>query len=87
MGDIKQSVRTESKKSFKMPEGAELISQTENITVREVENGFLLSKSYDVKYSKGGENHYDYYTREWYSKENPVKITLPKEKSLADKLD
>jgi len=79
----------ESKKSFQLPEGAEVISESKRITVREIENGFVLNMSCDLKYKRSGEEgtQYEYYTKEWFSKDNPLKITMPKEKSLADKLD
>lgn len=77
----------ESKKEFKLPQGATMISSSHRVTVEEIENGFILRKSYDIKYSKKGsdENGYEYFTKSWYSKENPLQITMPKETSLADK--
>lgn len=37
---------------------------------------------------EGGETHYEYFTKEFYSKKNPVTIAEPKEeKDLADKLE
>ena len=80
-------VSLEKKKSFTLPEGATIISQSERVTVREIENGFIMSKSFDIKYQVGDDNNYEYYTKEWFSKDNPVQITMPKEKSLAEKLD
>lgn len=84
------NVELEGKKTFKLPEGATIIKQSENISVKEIENGFVLRKSYDIQYSPAGDSEntkYEYYSKEWFSKENPIKITMPKEKSLADKLD
>jgi hypothetical protein len=79
----------ESKKSFKLPEGAEVISETKRVTVREIENGFVLSMSCDLRYKRRDDEgtQYEYYTKEYFSKDNPLKITMPKEKSLAEKLD
>lgn len=88
MKNTLSEVSLEGKKTFKLPEGATIISKTENISVKEIENGFILRKSYDIKYQIGDDNSYEYFNKEWYSKENPLKIIMPKEeKSLADKLD
>lgn len=84
------NVELEGKKTFKLPEGATIIKQSENISVKEIENGFVLRKTYDIQYSPVGDSEntkYEYFSKEWFSKENPIKITMPKEKSLADKLD
>jgi hypothetical protein len=79
----------EGKKTFTLPEGATIIKKSTNIRVREIENGFLISKSYDIQWTPkdGDDTKYDYITKEWYQKENPVQINMPKDKSLADKLD
>ena len=88
MKNTLSEISLEGKKNFQLPEGASIISKTENISVKEIENGFVLRKSYDITYKIGDDNNYEYFTKEWYSKENPLKITMPKEeKSLADKLD
>lgn len=83
------NARVEGKKEFTLPQGATIIKKSEDISVREIENGFLIRKSYDIQWSPAGstETKYDYFSKEWYQKENPVKINMPKEKSLAEKLD
>lgn len=89
MGDKVMNAEFEGKKQFVLPEGAVIVKNSHTISVREIENGFVLRKSYDIKYMVGDESQYEYFSKEWYSKDNPLKITLPKEsvKSLADKLD
>ena len=90
MNDCKSidSAEFEGKKQFKLPEEAIVIKNSHTISVKEIENGFILRKSYDIKYTLGTDNNYEYFTKEWWSKKNPLKITMPKEeKSLADKLD
>lgn len=77
----------ESKKTFKLPKGATVTSNSNRISVEEIENGYLLRKSYDITYTLNGEKNYEYFNKIWYSKENPIQINMPKEKSLADKLD
>lgn len=83
-----ESANFESKQNFKLPEGATVIKNSHTISIREIENGFILRKSYDIKWKLGDDSNYEYFNKEWWSKENPLKITMPKEeKSLADKLD
>jgi hypothetical protein len=88
MEDLK-NISVEEKKSFSLPPGATVISKSTNMSVREIKNGFILRKSYDIKWKAAGsdENQYEYYTDEWYSKDNPISITMPKDKSLAESLD
>ena len=84
------NIEIEEQREFVLPKGAILIKSTENISVRKIVNGYVLRKSYDIKWkAKSDEDtQYDYYSKEWYSQENPVSITMPKmNKSLADKLD
>jgi len=87
MADLIKEASFESKKKFKLPDGATIVSNSHRISVEEIENGFILRKSYDITYTLNGEKSYEYFNRTWYSKENPVQINMPKEKSLADKLD
>lgn len=83
------NTRVEGKNKFTLPEGATIIKKSVNITVREIENGFVICKNYDIQWSPEGsdDTKYDYICKEWFQKENPVKIDMPKEKNLADKLD
>ena len=90
MSDVITSAEFEGKREFKLPEGATIIKKSSNVSVEEIENGFILRKSYDIQWCTAeapGDTKYDYFTKKWYSKENPIKITMPKEKSLADKLE
>jgi hypothetical protein len=82
------SASFEGKQEFKLPAGAVVISKNFNVTVKEIENGYILRKSYDIKWTKkdSDDTQYEYFSKEWYSKENPLQITLPEDKSLADKL-
>lgn len=89
MKDSIKSATLEPKKTFKLPEGAEIVKKEVRITVEEIENGFLLRKFYDIKWKTGDDEDsrtdYDYFTKVWFSKENP--ITYKEPKNLADKLD
>lgn len=87
MGELIKSARLEAKKEFKLPKGATIIKKDVNLSVEEIENGFLLRKSYDIKWSNAeGDSNYEYFSRSWFSEENPITVNMPEEKSLADKL-
>jgi hypothetical protein len=87
MGELLKSARLEAKKEFKLPKGATVIKKDVTLSVEEIENGFLLRKSYDIKWSNAeGDNNYEYFTKSWFSEENPITVNMPEEKSLADKL-
>lgn len=78
-------VSFEGKDKTKVPEGAEVIKKNVNITVKEIENGFIVRKNYDIKYVLGDNTDYLYYCKEVYTKENPIKIE--EDKMLADYFD
>lgn len=81
------TITTEDKKNKEVPAGAKIIRQTVSVNTEKIENGWLISKSFDIKYSTGKDNHdYAYYTKKWYSKEDPLDIKLT-DVSLADEFD
>jgi hypothetical protein len=69
-----------------IPKNAKILSKSVSVTVEEIENGFLISKSTDVKYEREENTEYSYTTKRYYSKENPLEIDLDNLK-LADKID
>ena len=87
---IKESLRAifVSKEKFELPKGATIISKEERVEVQEIENGYLISKSCDIKYTlpKGDDTQYSYYTKKWFTKENPLEINKEAfdEKMIAD---
>lgn len=83
------SASFEAKNSFKLPEGATITRKNYNVSVREIENGYIIRKSYDIKYTllDSDDDKYEYYSREWFSKTNPLEIKMTEPKSLADSLD
>jgi len=84
--DLK-SASFEGKKEFTLPKGAKVISKEVRLTVKEIENGFILCKSYDIRYTAGDHTDYVYFSKEWYSATNPIEVKIDnKEMSLADKL-
>jgi hypothetical protein len=80
-----ENVSFEGKETAKLPEGAEVIKKTVNISVKEIENGYVCRKNYDIKYALDGSTDYLYYTKEVYFEENPIKIE--EDKALADYFD
>jgi hypothetical protein len=67
-------VSFEGKDKTKVPEGAEVIKKSVNISVKEIENGFIIRKNYDIKYVLGDNTDYLYFSKEVYAEENPIKI-------------
>lgn len=77
----------------KIPEGATILKKDVSVSVEEIENGFIISKSFDVKYLQkdndgdgDGQTGYAYYTLKWYSEDNPLSINT-EDKELADLFD
>ena len=69
-----------------LPKGAKILSKDVSVTVEEIENGYLVCKSTEVKYEYEKRTNYSYNTKKYYSKENPLDINLDN-LSLADKVD
>jgi len=69
-----------------IPKGAKILSKDVSITVEEIENGYLVSKSIDIKYEYDKKNDYSYITKKYFAKENPLELDMEKisDKSLAD---
>jgi hypothetical protein len=70
----------------KMPKGAKILSREISVTVEEIENGFLVSKTTDTKYETSKGHDYSYITRKYFSKTNPLTMKLDNT-PLADKID
>lgn len=82
--DISQTT-IEAKTKFTLPKNAEVLKKETRIRVEEIENGFLLRKSYEIKWKdETGETRWDNFDKAWFSKDNPVKLTTPKKMNLSD---
>lgn len=77
-----KNLTVRSKETGKIPKGAKIISKNIQTVVEEIENGYLIIKSYDIEYSLGDKNDYRHFSKKLYSKENPVEIK--NEAMLAD---
>lgn len=80
-----QDVSFKGKDKTKLPPGAVILKKSVSITVEEIENGYIMKKSFDIKYSLGKNNDYLYYTKKVYSEDNPIQIK--EDKNLADYFD
>ena len=80
-----EDVNFEGKDQSKLPKGATVVKKEVRINVKEIENGFILRKSYDIKYTLGKNTDWLYYTKEVYSEDNPIQIK--EDKMLADYFD
>lgn len=81
---IKTSFSSEENKENKIPKGATILSEDTITEVEQIENGYLLIKRKETKYStKEGGTNWAYQTKKWYSKEDPVSFSI-KNKELAD---
>lgn len=71
-----------------IPKDATILGKDTDVTVKQIENGFIICKRTETKYSyktsEGSERtDYSYETKEYYTKEDPLTINT-KDKSLAD---
>lgn len=64
------------KEEFTLPKGAKVLYKDISIRVEEIENGFLVSKEINVKFEVNKMTDYRYYTKKYYSQENPLTIDL-----------
>ena len=74
-----KAISYESKENKTLPKGAKIVKKNCDVSIREIENGFLIRKSYDIHYTINDHNDYLYYTEETYYKTDP---TAPKEKMM-----
>lgn len=68
-----------------LPEGAKVTKKRVDITVEQIENGYILKKNYDIQYTLDGKQDYLYYCKKVYSEDNPIEIK--EDKMLADYFD
>lgn len=61
-----------------IPSGAKILSKDVSVTVEEIENGFLVSKSTEVKYENDKRTDYSYNTKKFFSKDNPLELDMDK---------
>ena len=90
MAELIKKASFSPKDEHKIPKGARIISKEVRMNVKEIENGYIIEKNYDIKYKLKNKDYTDYIyiTKTWYSKDNPIIIKNSKDspKMLADKL-
>jgi len=65
------------KSEQKVPEGAEIKSERKNVDVKEIENGYLICRTYSCEYETENEQYGSVYNcTETFSKEKPNELTL-----------
>ena len=85
MLELAEKVSFEGKDKTKIPKGAVEIKRDVRVTVEEIENGFIVKKTFDIKYQLGKSTDYLYYTKKVFSETNPIQIK--EDKMLADYFD
>lgn len=80
-----ENAKIKGKKVVKLPKGAVVLRKEVDTTVEEIENGFIVEKRYDIKFSLNKTTDYLYYTKKVFTKENPIQIK--EDKMLADYFD
>lgn len=88
MDKLKEATYVE-KNNEKVPKGAEILKKSTTLKVEEIENGFLLTKSSEIKYKQGESTDWMYIDKKYFSKDNPLEVDMEaiEEKTLADKFD
>lgn len=80
-------IKSSNKEVRTVPKGATILKRDTRVEVEEIENGFLIVKNEDIKYTMKPDNpsdyNYAYITKKYYSKTDPV-VLKTKDKSLAD---
>lgn len=81
------SFRKNAKETKEIPKGAKIIKkETPRVEVEEIENGFLITRTQEIRYKVGENSDYMYMCKKWYTKTDPLTINV-KDKELADLFD
>ncbi len=83
-----KNMSSTSKENRIIPADSTIIKKDISVRVEEIENGFLVTKTYDIKYKPKGSEHSDYmyFDKKYYSEKNPLEIN-PENVALADLFD
>lgn len=77
------------KETKEIPKGAKILNKEVRVTVEEIENGFIVTKSSDIRYQMGSgdksHTEYAYITKKWFFETDPFEVKINTEdKTLAD---
>lgn len=80
-------VKDQSKNPKGPPKGATILSKETNVDVEEIENGYLITRRTEYRYTmkEGAGSDWLTVNKKWYSEVNPLEIS--KNKELADLFD
>jgi len=82
--DEKIEVSSAKSEGSGIPAGAEILKKETRVSSEKIENGYILTKNTEVKYSIGEKTDWEYQTKKYFSKEDPLEFKLKKGKSLVD---
>ena len=79
------TITSEKEQKKEVPKGATIVRKSVRTETEQIENGWLISKNYDIQYKmkSDGYTEYAYYTKKWYTKDDPLEVKLT-DASLAD---
>lgn len=82
----KMSMKKKDKDKLTLPKGAKEVSRKVDVSVEEIENGYLICKEICIEYSMPDRSYTDckYCTKKYYSEECPTIEVDSKNKELAD---
>ena len=86
---MEKSILSASKEEPKdLPKGAKVLGTETRVSVREISNGFIVSRNTETKYQLPGKDYTDWINNkvEVYSKTDPLEIKIDG-KSLADSFE
>lgn len=86
---MENSIKAVSKETPKdLPKGAKVLKTETRVSVREIQNGFIVCKDTEIQYQIPGKEYSDWMNNkvEVYSKTDPLEIKIDG-KSLADSFE
>lgn len=89
MGNLRISKDIKPKgERYIIPKGAKILGKDVSTGVEEIENGFIITKRTEIKFSykppdSSERIEYSCQTKKWFSKEDPLTINIS-DKNLAD---
>lgn len=71
-----ESAEYKEKDKTSIPIDAKILRKSTRISVEEIENGFILSKTIDVEYEVEGRQDWKHLTKKYFSKTNPLDVDM-----------
>ena len=82
MSDVIKNASFKEKTKVKIPKN--ITKKDVSVNVREIENGFIIEKNYEIEYTEKGGSRYKYFTKTWFVEDNPLEISVDEPKELSD---